>query len=139
NHTTTVTWDTLQRLTAVTTRNGAAQIISSYAYTLTPSGLKQSVTEAGGRAVTWTRDAAYHLTGETIAGDPNGKNGMIGYTLDNAGNRLSRTSTVPGIASTTNTFDANDGISGDTVDAEGSTLTSGGSSYSYDFEDHLVG
>ena len=36
------------------------------------------------------------------------------------------------------TYDADDRISGDTFDANGNTLTSGGVTYPYDFEDRLL-
>ena len=42
------------------------------------------------------------------------------------------------LSAQTFTYDANDRISGDTFDANGNTLTSGGITYTYDFEDRLL-
>ncbi|MBI1897644.1 MAG: RHS repeat-associated core domain-containing protein [Acidobacteria bacterium] len=81
----------------------------------------------------------YRLLGETIAGDPAAaNNGSLGYTLDAAGNRLSLASTLAALGSQAHSYDANDRMSGDSFDANGNTLASGGTSYSYDFEDRLA-
>jgi hypothetical protein len=55
-----------------------------------------------------------------------------------SGNRQSLTSTFAALQAQTPTYDANDRISGDTFDSNGNTLTSGGLTYSYDFEDRLL-
>jgi RHS repeat-associated protein len=79
----------------------------------------------------------YRLTGETIAADPNGANGAATYTLDPMGNRLSLTSTLSAVPSTTSTYDANDRQNGSTYDQNGSPLSSGANTYAYDFENRL--
>jgi RHS repeat-associated protein len=95
------------------------------------------VTEASGRAITWGYDGLYRLTGETISGSASA-NGAISYTYDSVGNRLSRTSTVPGIAATTSTYDANDRVSGESFDANGDQLTREGKTQGWDSQDRLV-
>ncbi len=133
---TTYTFNTLNRLTNVATAKGASTL-ASYAYTLGPAGNRLSVTEQTGRVVNYTYDSLYRLTSETIANDPATINGAVSYTYDPVGNRLSRTSTIPGIASTTSTYDANDRINSDTFDANGNTTARAGNTYTYDFENHL--
>jgi len=54
------------------------------------------------------------------------------------GNRQSLVSTLAALQSQAATFDANDRISGDTFDANGNTLGSGGIDYTYDFQDRLL-
>jgi hypothetical protein len=48
------------------------------------------------------------------------------------------TSTLAALQSQTFNYDNNDRISGDTFDSNGNTLTSGGVTYTYDFEDRLL-
>ena len=57
-----------------------------------PSGNRTKVVELSGRTVNYTYDPLYRLTQETIAADPAGINGTIGYVYDPVGNRLQRTS-----------------------------------------------
>ena len=54
------------------------------------------------------------------------------------GNRQSTASTLAALQAQSFTYDADDRISGDTFDANGNTLTSGGVTYTYDFEDRLL-
>src|SRR5262249_10157240 len=80
------------------------------------------------------------LTRETIVGDLVGSsNGSIAYAYDAVANRLSRTSTVPAVSSTTATYDANDRLGGDTYDAHGNTIEADGSTFTYDFQNRLRG
>jgi RHS repeat-associated protein len=127
-------YNALNRLTNMTLSNGAT--IASYGYTLGAAGNRTAVTESGGRQVSYTYDALYRLTGETIAGGP--VNGSIGYTYDDVGNRLTRTSTVGPVPPATYTYDANDRLQSDTYDSDGNTTASSGSTYAYDFENHLT-
>src|SRR6185437_3690907 len=83
--------------------------LSSYTYTLGPTGNRLSVAELSGRSVTYGYDDLYRLTSETVASDPRGNNGQVTYTLDNVGNRLQRNSTLPAIVPTgLLSYDAND-------------------------------
>ena len=60
------------------------------------------------------------------------------YAYDAVGNRLSRTSTITAIPSTSNTFDSNDRLGTDQYDSNGSTTGSDGKTYRYDFENRLI-
>ena len=54
------------------------------------------------------------------------------------GNRLQKTSTLPGMPGTASSYNANDQLASDTYDNDGNTTASNGKGYSYDFENHLV-
>jgi fibro-slime domain-containing protein/RHS repeat-associated protein len=129
-------YDALNRLTDVRATKDSAGV-AGYAYTLDQAGHRLSVTEAGGRAVNYTYDALNRLTHERIGGDA-AVDGTLVYTYDAVGNRLRRDSTVPGVASSTSTYDANDRLNSDTYDPNGNTVGSNGSTYTFDFEDRLA-
>jgi RHS repeat-associated protein len=133
---TTYTYNPLNRLTNVTGAKGAT--LASYTYTLGASGNRVAVTEANGRRADYTYDALYRLTSETISADPAGPNGAIAYTYDRVGNRLTRISTVAGIPDQSFNYDFNDRLDGEGYDNNGNTLTSGGRTFGYDFENHLT-
>lgn len=132
---TTYTYDTLNRLTNVTA--AGASTVASYTYTLGAAGNRTSVTDHTGRAVTYTHDALYRLTGESISNDPE-TNGSVSYTYDAVGNRLSRTSTVSVLPSSTGTYNANDQLTTDNYDLNGNTTGSAGNTYNYDSENRLT-
>ena len=132
----TYTYNTLNRLTNLSLAKSGGTI-ASYGYTLGPAGNRTGVTEFGGRTVAYTYDNLYRLTGETTSGAASG-NGAIGYTYDPVGNRLTRTSTVVGVSPTSSSYDADDRLTSDTYDANGNTTASGGTTYTYDFENHLA-
>ena len=73
--------------------------VSRYAYTLGTAGNRLSVTELGGRTVSYAYDDLYRLTSETISGSSS-QNGAISYQYDSVGNRLQRNSSVPAIPAT---------------------------------------
>ena len=134
-------YDTRNRLTNVAvsgTVAGAPGPIASYAYTLDASGHRTGVTELSGRVVSYGYDNLYRLTSETIASDPNSVSGAVSYGYDPVGNRLQKTSTLPGMPGTTSSYNANDQLASDTYDNDGNTTASNGKGYSYDFENHLV-
>jgi len=112
---------------------------ASYSYTLSPTGNRTAAVESSGRTLNWSYDGIYRLTNETISLDPHSVNGSVGYGLDPVGNRQSQTSSIPGIRSGTCGYDANDRLSTETYDANGNTLTTGGKTFAYDFENHLKG
>jgi len=89
------TYDTRNRLTNLAVAKGATAI-ASYGYTLDAAGHRTSVTEQSGRKVNYGYDSIYRLTNETIASDPNAMNGAVSYAYDSVGNRLQKTSTLPG-------------------------------------------
>ena len=104
-----------------------------------PPAHRLSVSELSGRTVNYGYDSIYRLTSETIASDPGGQNGTVGYTYDAVGDRKQVTSTVPAIPAGTMFYDANDRFTaGDTYDANGNTVSSGGIANVYDFENHLT-
>jgi YD repeat-containing protein len=53
-------------------------------------------------------------------------------------NRLSRTSTIAAVPSTSSAVDANDRLTSDSYDANGNTITSNSNGYVYDFENRLL-
>jgi len=134
-------YDARNRLTnlSVAPASLPASPLLSYAYTLDAAGHRTSVTELSGRKAAYAYDNLYRLTSGTIASDPGGQNGAIGYIYDPVGNRAQQASTVPAIAACTFFYDANDRFTaGDTYDANGNTVSSGGTVNVYDFENHLI-
>jgi RHS repeat-associated protein len=125
------TYDDLNRVTAM----NAAK--ASYSYTLGPTGNRTGAVESSGRTLNWSYDGIYRLTNETISLDPHSVNGSVGYGLDPVGNRQSQTSSIPGITSGAFTYDPDDRLNTETYDANGNTLTSGGRTFTYDFENRL--
>jgi RHS repeat-associated protein len=125
------TYDSLNRVTAM----NAAK--ASYSYTLSPTGNRTGAVESSGRTVNWSYDGIYRLTNEAISLDPHSVNGSVGYGLDPVGNRQSQTSSIPGIGTGTFTYDPDDRLNTETYDANGNTLTSGGKTFAYDFENRL--
>jgi RHS repeat-associated protein len=127
----TFTYDDLNRL------KGQATAPASYGYTFGPTGNRLSGVESSGRTLNWSYDGIYRLTSEVIGLDPHSRNGSVVYGLDPVGNRLSQTSSLPGISSGTFTFDANDRIATESYDSNGNALTSAGRTFTYDFENRL--
>jgi RHS repeat-associated protein len=128
-------YDLMDRVTTLPVTRTATSL-ASYTQRFSFSGRKTSVTELGGRSITYGYDPAYKLTSEAIVGGTPA--GSVGYTHDAVGNRLTRTSTVPGVPAQSFSFDANDRLATDTYDANGNTLTSGLATYTYDFADRLL-
>ncbi|HET8891811.1 MAG TPA: PKD domain-containing protein [Candidatus Angelobacter sp.] len=137
-------YDALNRLTSMQSicgsgtgcRSPGAQI-ASYVYTLAPAGNRLSVAELSGRTVRYGYDDLYRLTSESISG-PSTQNGTLSYQYDAVGNRLGIDSTVSAIpASGLLNYDANDRISTDVYDNNGSTVNNGIQNV-YDFENRLV-
>src|SRR5208283_4633355 len=140
----TFTYDTQNRVTALS--NAAA----NYTYTLDGTvGNRKGVTERlvskpSPRIVAWNYDNIYRLTNENISADPNSKTGEVTYGLDPVGNRLSlglsTGSNLPGISPiqlNSISYDHDDRLSTETYDANGNTLTTGGKTFAYDFENRL--
>lgn len=130
---TAYTYNPLNRLTSMTVGS-----LASYVYTLGPAGNRTAVSETG-RQVNYTYDDLYRLTGETITGSPvPADNGAIGYQYDPVGNRLQRTSTLAAVPPSVYSYDQDDRLTTDSYDTSGNTISSGGHSYTYDFENHLI-
>ena len=130
------TYNNLNRLTAVSISNGPSQL-AGYSYTLGPAGNRLSVTESNGRSVQYTYDALYRLTKETVSNDSQGVNGSVAYTYDAVSNRLTRNSSLPGIATQNYAYDANDRLQSDSYDQNGNTTSSQGNTYNFDFENRI--
>jgi RHS repeat-associated protein len=157
--TTTYAWDEAGRLTGEAYPNGvssalgydangrltseslalggpAPRLLASYAYTRQPTGAPSSVAELSGRSVQWSYDELWRLTSESISAAPVA--GTVGYTYDPIGNRLTRSSTVPGIAGQTNAYDDDDRLLADGYDANGNTISDGGRAIRYDSQDRMI-
>ncbi len=132
---TALTYNAVNRITSVTLSRGAA-ILAGYTYGLGPRGERTSVAERSGRQIAYTYDAATRLVAEAVTGAASG-NGRVDYTFDTVGNRLTRTSTLPGVVTATYSYTADERLSGDTYNANGNTLASGGKTFTYDFENRL--
>jgi RHS repeat-associated protein len=131
----TLTYDALDDPTNLTLAKGG--VLWSYAYTYNAAGQRLSATEKSGRTVSYSYDASTRLTTETIANDPNAANGAVNYFLDAVGNRLTRTSTLSAISSSTSTYDANDRLNSEGYDANGNTTSADGKTYTYNFENRI--
>jgi RHS repeat-associated protein len=133
-------YDALNRATSVTVGTNlgtnVASVLASYTYALYPTGNRKSVTEKSGRTVSWQYDGLWRLANETIAGGS--ANGSIAYAYDSVGNRLSRTSSVAGVPSTTSSYDNNDRLMSDSWDPNGNTVQSDANQYGYDSENRLL-
>jgi YD repeat-containing protein len=143
-------YDRFNRLTGLSqTRTSDGTVLSSYTNALGPAGNRTAVQESSGRSVSFSYDALYRLTQESITGDPAGPTGSITYAFDTVGNLVSRRSTLTGVPSATYTYDANDRqlSAGETTsfdwDANGNLVhqTDGGSAtttYAYDPANRLT-
>jgi len=134
----TIQYDSLNRLTALNTAPPNSSPVAGYSYTLGATGNRTGATEQNNRTLTWNYDGIYRLTSEAVQ-DPSGANGEVEYTLDPVGNRTSVNSSLPGVQSVSlNSFNLDDWLSPETYDANGNTLTTGGKTFAYDSENHLV-
>ncbi|NLD50014.1 MAG: RHS repeat protein, partial [Clostridiaceae bacterium] len=82
-------YDTLNRLIKLENIRSDGSILSSYIYTLGPSGNKLKVVENTGRTVNYEYDKLYRLIKETIS-QPDEEIRSISYTYDAVGNRLEK-------------------------------------------------
>jgi RHS repeat-associated protein len=143
--TSTLTYDTLNRLTELSTPP-----VADYKYTLGLTGIRTNATEQyltgatgqGGRTLQWNYDGIYRLTKETITDDPannGGNNGYASYTLDPVGNRTSANSTFSSLSPGFGTYNANDEVSSESYDLNrNTTRTANGNQYTYDSENHML-
>jgi YD repeat-containing protein len=86
----------------------------------------------------WNFDGIYRLTSESVSNDPANKNGSVSYNLDPVGNRSSETSSLAGLDPGSFTYNADDELGGETYDSNGNTTFSGGKTFVYDAENHLM-
>lgn len=136
--TNTYTYDSLNRLTNITSRTSIGTI-ASFTYDLNAAGVRTNLAEyldGASRNVAWSYDPLSRLTNEVLTGAS--PTGTIGYQYDAVGNRTSRSSTVSSVAAQSFSYNANDELSSDNYDANGSTTNSSGNTYAYDVENHLT-
>ena len=126
------TYDTLNRVMGLTSQP------ASYSYQRGPTGNLTSATEQNGRTENWTYDGIYRLTGDTITLASSGHNGSVNYSLDPVGNRLSDTSTLEGISAGSWGFNSDDEVSTESYDANGNVTATGGKTFTYDSENHMM-
>ena len=133
-------YDSLDRVTSLAWKKGTAAAFASWAYTYSSRGQRLTSTDVSGREATYGYDTASRLMSETITADPSGAvgNGARTYSIDPVGNRLSRASTLAALGTQSFGYDANDELTTDSYDANGSTTSSGGHTYTYDFENRLI-
>jgi RHS repeat-associated protein len=129
---TALTYDQLNRLKQLATSQ------TGYLYTFDNAGNRKSATELNGRSVAWNFDDIYRLTSESITGATGGENGSASYGLDPVGNRLSATSSIPGLAPVAGTLPPDDHLSSESYDSDGNVTASGGKTFTYDTENHLM-
>ncbi len=128
----TFTYDPLNRVTGLSSQP------ASYTYRRGPTGNLTSAAESNGRQVSWSYDGIYRLTSETIASDPSKNNGTASYGLDPVGDRLNELSSLPDISSGSWTYNADDELSSESYDPNGNVTSTGGKSFTYDSENHLI-
>jgi RHS repeat-associated protein len=126
------TYDTLNRVTGLNSQ------VSGYQYQRGPTGNLTNVVELGGRTVNWSYDGIYRLTNEAVTNDPSNNDGAIAYQLDPVGNRSQETSSLNGIPSGSWGYNANDELSTESYDANRNVTMTGGKSFTYDSENHLM-
>ncbi len=118
----TYTYDQLNRLSQASTA------VAGYQYGRDANGNILTANETNNRSVSYSYDGIDQLTGETVANDLQ-VNGSVSYGLDPVGNRLSTVSTLGPVGSTSTTYNADDQSQGETYDATGDTIATGGKTY----------
>ncbi|HEX3904531.1 MAG TPA: VWA domain-containing protein [Polyangia bacterium] len=136
----TYEYDSLDRVTSMAWKKAAAPAFASWVYTYSQRGQRLTSTDVTGREAAYGYDAASRLTSETVTGDGSGasENGAVTYSTDPVGNRLSRASTLAALSAQSFDYDSNDEVTTDTYDLNGNTTSSGGHTYTYDFEKRLT-
>ena len=138
------TFDDLNRVTAVTTKDANDNIVSQYSYALDATGRRETLTEHSGRVSNYTYDDLYRLTGETITDMVNGDY-TASYIYDGVGNRTQ--SIINGIT-TAYSYDDNDRLLSQgaftyTYDDQGNQLTESDgvitNTFTYDIKHQMTG
>ncbi|MBF7073974.1 hypothetical protein ISG33_11240 [Glaciecola sp. MH2013] len=80
------TFDSLNRVTSITTLDADENVLTHYAYELDATGRRTSLTEHTGRVSTFSYDDLYCLTNESIVDPINGDHNSS-YTYDATVNR----------------------------------------------------
>src|SRR5438270_2617860 len=116
------TYNALNRLDLLIDRSPTNTIINCWKYHQTGAGQRTWVEEFDKRTAWYTYDSLGRLKTEAVTGSiQDGTNGIVTYTYDNVGNRLTRTSSLTGILNQAFGYDANDRVNGDQYDANGNT------------------
>ena len=140
---TTYSYDSLNRLTDLTTADSNNNVIQSYSYSLDPTGRRTQIVENNGRTTDYQYDTLYRLIDEQITDNLNGNHNSA-YQYDKVGNRTQ--SIINGVT-TQYQYDNNDRLQqqGGTTysyDNNGSILTESGDSglaqYSYNSRNQLI-
>jgi len=140
-------YDDLNRLLFLESR-GPSGMITSFRYTIGPTGHRSAVVEQDGRRVDYSYDALNRLTRESITDSLLGDRFFV-YTFDAVGNRLTRNDSAQGL--TQYTYDANDRLLTDnragvltqySYDNNGNTLSHISATdqvfHTWDFENRLI-
>ena len=125
-------YDQLNRVTSLVTP------ISGYSYQYDATGKRTTAVEINGRTLSWNYDGINRLTSESVANDPTHVNGSAAYTLDPVGNRLAESSNLPNLVPGSFSYNADDQLMNESYDANGNVLSTGGNSFTYDSENHLI-
>ena len=129
---TSFTYDVLNRVATSSSQ------VSGYTCQRCLTGNLLSAAESSGRTVNWTYDGLYRLTGETIALAPSKNDGSVSYSLDPVGNRLSDTSSLPGIDAGSWSYNSDDEVSSESYDANGNVIASGGKTFTYNSRNQMT-
>ncbi len=130
---TAYTYDDLNRVKAAATQT------VGFSYIRDAAGKITNALELDSRSITWNYDGANRLQNESIANDPNGKNGQVDYSLDPVGNRSSATSSISGLTPIGGSFNQDDELtSAETYDQDGNVISTGGKSFAYNSQNQLV-
>ena len=117
------TFDSLNRVTSITTLDADDNVLTRYAYDLDETGRRTRLTEHSGRVSDYVYDDLYRLIQESITDPVNGDN-LSTYTYGKTGNRTQ--SVINGIT-TEYAYDANDRL-----------LSQGAFTYSYDAQGNML-
>lgn len=122
----TYDYNSRNRLTGLQISDAQSVSLNAFSYQLNAAGHRTRIDEATGRTRLFAYDGLNRLTSEQVTGDPAGENGAVVYTHDAVGNRLSRSSTLLGVASQSDAYDVNDRLDSDTYDSNGNTVAASG-------------
>ncbi len=131
-------FDALNRLTNIVSKNASGTTLGSFGYQLGQTGHRTNLSESvnsNSRTFAWAYDKLYRLTNETIG--LTAPTGTITNSYDGAGNRLTRVSTVSGIGNQSVRFNSNDRLSSEVYDSNGNVTASGANTY--DVLDRMIG
>ena len=141
------TYDALSRRTATTTTDSNGQILESFQYDLDENGRRVKINEHGGGSVEYLYDELYRLTQETLLDGAGALVHRSSYTYDAVGNRTQEINEQADgtLESITYTYDNRDRVLQDSLgttfgwDNNGNLTAQGNDTYSWDFDQRMVG